>query len=164
MNRFIQSLTKFFCFSYTLLLLSGCMQDESLGIFEGHNDIGKILIPGSIKYDSEKDSYEIAGSGENMWFNEDALHYVWKQVSGDVSLTADIAWIGEGKNPHRKAGIMIRDGIESDDAYVDVVIHGDGLTSMQYRKTKGGNTYEIQAPVKAPNKIKLEKTGKQYTF
>ena len=66
------------------LLGYACTQQNNLGMFEGNTDIGKIQIPGSVKYDAGTDSYRIAGSGENMWFNEDALHYVWKQVSGDV--------------------------------------------------------------------------------
>jgi len=32
-------------------------------------------------------TYTVSGSGTNMWFNSDELHFVWKKVSGDISLT-----------------------------------------------------------------------------
>ena len=32
---------------------------------------------------------------------------------------------------------MIRQGLEADSAYVDVALHGDGLTSLQFREGKG---------------------------
>ncbi|MFC2123617.1 TolB family protein [Bacteroidota bacterium] len=141
------------------LFFSGCSLEENLGFFEGHNDIGKINIPGSVKYDPAKDSYEIAGSGENMWFNEDALQYVWKQVSGNVALTADIKFIGEGKNAHRKACLIIRQGFEPGSAYADAALHGDGLTSLQYRESLNATTHEIQANISGPARLRIEKEG-----
>ena len=152
---------------FTLIIILVNMQSivsSSKNIFINQTDVGVINHPGRIEYSSTDNTYTLTGSGENIWGTEDAFYFVWNEMEGDISISTEIKWIGEGKNEHRKAGIMIRDGIESDAAYIDVVIHGDGLTSMQYRKTKGGDTFEIQAPVKAPNKIKLEKTGEQYTF
>lgn len=61
-----------------------------LGIFEAHTDVGTVLHPGSVVYDSAKQSYTISGSGENMWFAADAFQFVWKKISGDVTLTADV--------------------------------------------------------------------------
>jgi TolB protein len=49
----------------------------------------------------------VSGSGTNMWFDSDELHYVWKKVSGDISIAADINWVGEGLDPHRKACLII---------------------------------------------------------
>ena len=42
---------------------------------------------------------------------------------------------------------MIRQGLEADAAYVDAAVHGDGLTSLQFRDAKGGQTHEVQANV-----------------
>jgi len=137
---------------------------SSKSIFMNKADVGKINLPGKIEFTSTTNTYMLTGSGENIWGKEDAFYFAWNEMEGDISFSTEITWIGDGKNAHRKAGIMIRDGIEPDDAYVDVVVHGDGLTSMQYRKKKGGDTFEIKAPVNAPSKIKLEKTGDQYTF
>ena len=74
-----------------------------LGIFQDHQDVGTVLHPGTVEYDPARQAYTISGSGANMWFGEDDFHYLWTKVSGDVSLTADIAFIGATGNNHRKA-------------------------------------------------------------
>jgi Tol biopolymer transport system component len=134
------------------------------GTFEGQNDIGRITRPGSVHHDPTRDTYRITGSGENMWGNEDAFFYLWRRVQGDLALTTTIAWEGKGKQAHRKAGWMIRSGLDKDAPYIDAVIHGDGLISMQYRRTKGAATTEVQSPVKAPATLLLERDGDQVTL
>ena len=74
---------------------------SKLGSFEGHNDVGTVLHPGSATYDSSAKTFSLSGAGDNMWLSNDAFHFVWKKISGDVELSAAIEWLGEGKNPHR---------------------------------------------------------------
>jgi len=100
----------------------------ALGVFDGQTDLGTVLHPGSASYDGGK-SYTVSGSGENMWRTEDAFYYVWKEVCGDVALTANLSFLQEGKDPHRKACLVIRQSLDAGAAYVDAVLHGDGLTS-----------------------------------
>ena len=95
-----------------------------------------------------------------MWFAEDAFHFVWKKVSGDVTLAADISFEGTGGDPHRKACLLIRQSLDADSAYADAAIHGDGLTSLQYRAAKGERTYEIQSAVSGPKRLRIEKRGR----
>jgi acetyl esterase/lipase len=130
------------------------------GLFEDHGDVGTVLHPGSVTFDPAARTYTVAGSGENMWGTRDAFHYVWKKASGDLALTADVSFLGEGKEPHRKACLVIRQGLGADDAYVDAALHGDGLTSLQFREAKGGATHEIQANVSAPARLRIEKRGR----
>ncbi len=85
-----------------------------------------------------------------MWFNNDELHYVWKEMSGDVSISADIQWVGKGVDPHRKACLIIRQSLDTGSVYVDAAVHGDGLTSIQYREIEGGITREVQSNISAP--------------
>ena len=91
-----------------------------VGIFEGHGDIGTVLHVGTSEYDSSKRSYALTGSGENMWSDSDNFQFAWKKWSGDASLTADISFVGQGGNAHRKAVLMMRQSLEPDSAYVDV--------------------------------------------
>jgi hypothetical protein len=44
---------------------------------------------GAIEPDDARRAYTVAGGGANMWSTNDAFHFVWKKVSGDVSLAAD---------------------------------------------------------------------------
>ena len=48
---------------------------QPIGIFEGHQDVGTALHPGSVIFDKDSGSYTIAGSGENMWFGIDDFHF-----------------------------------------------------------------------------------------
>jgi hypothetical protein len=100
-----------FIFSATTLLHG--QTSPSLGIFQSHADIGTVLHPGSAQYDASQHAYTLIGSGENMWNTSDAFQFVWKQVSGDVSLTADIAFPEKGGNPHRKAVLIFRQSLDS---------------------------------------------------
>jgi hypothetical protein len=130
-----------------------------LGIFEDHSDVGTVLHAGSVVYDAAKRTYSVSGSGENMWFATDAFQFVWKKVSGDVTLTADISFIGSGEEAHRKAVLMMRQSLDADSIYADVARHGDGLTSLQARDEKGANTTEIQSAMKAPTRVRISKRG-----
>jgi hypothetical protein len=139
---------------------SGKDAADPVGIFEGHGDLGTVLHSGSVTFDKGAQSYTVASSGENMWSTKDAFHYVWKKVSGDVALTADISFVGKSKEPHRKACLVIRQSLDADAAYVDVALHGDGLTSLQFREAKGAATHEVQANILAPSRLRIEKRGK----
>jgi TolB protein len=152
----------------TAILISGLLLWQTapgpIGSFQGQSDIGTDLLPGSAVYDRAKDEYEVTGGGENMWANQDAFHFVWRPIQGDVRLEASVHILGTGGNPHRKAGWMIRETLDAGSPYVDVVVHGDGLTSLQYRETKGGETKEVKASVTGPDRLVLERKGDQFTF
>ena len=78
-----------------------------------------------------------------MWFGKDAYHFVWKRVSGDISLTADSAFITKTGNPHKKAVLTFRQSLDTDSPYVGVAVHLNGMTALQYRDQKGVNTQEV---------------------
>jgi TolB protein len=147
------------------LIFSGIIfsQAAALGIFDGKKDIGASLKPGSVEYDSTQKTYTVTGGGENMWFSNDAFHFVWKKVSGNVSLAADVHWIDTGGHPHRKACLIVRQSLDAASAYADAALHGDGLTSLQYRENSGDLTHEIQSNVKGPFRLRIEKRG-EYVF
>jgi hypothetical protein len=135
----------------------GGVATAAVGIFEGQGDVGTVLHPGSAAFDEAGGVYTLAGSGANIWATQDAFQFAWKMGEGDVALAADVAFPAAGKNAHRKACLMIRQGLEEDAAYVDVAIHGDGLTSLQFRAARGEATREIQANVSAPKRVRLVK-------
>ena len=79
-----------------------------------------------------------------------AHSFVYNQVSGDFDLSARISWPKAGGNTHRKACLMIRQTLAADSPYVDAVVHGDGLTSAQFRDTSPGPRHEVPANVQGP--------------
>ena len=146
------------------LATTGSEAAAAAGIFEGHGDIGTVLHAGSVEFDAAKRSYTIAGSGENMWLGSDAFEFVWKKMSGDVTLTADISFLGKGVNEHRKAVLMIRQSLDADSPYADAALHGNGLTSLQYREEKSAATHEIQANISVPKRVRIEKRGVYFSM
>lgn len=144
-----------------------CVPGTALGwqsavgrLFDNHQDVGATAKKGSLEHDPARGAYKLAGGGANMWFAEDAFHFVWKKVSGDVTLAADVVFLGAGGDPHRKACLMVRQSLDPDAVYADAALHGDGLTSLQYRPAKGERTYEIQSNISAPRRLRIEKRGK----
>ncbi len=150
----------------SVLLFATGSSAQPLGVFTDHADVGKpsTIGPGSATYDPATKTYTIAGGGENMWATADHFHYVWKKMSGDVTLEATIAFVGT--NPasgtpvgHRKACLVLRQTLDSDSVYADAAGHGDGLTSLQWRAAKGTVTEEVQSNVVGPKRLRIEKRG-----
>ena len=117
------------------LLLSA--QEKQTGIFQFSEDIGKPVIKGSATYDANSQVYNLKGSGYNIWFGRDEFRYLYNKIKGDFILTASFEFIGEGKNAHRKTGWMIRATTEDNSPHASAVLHGDGLTLLQWRPLKG---------------------------
>jgi hypothetical protein len=139
----------------------GADQPASLGQFEGQTDIGASVRAGSGEFDAAKAAYTVTGGGLNMWANADAFHFVWKKLSGDFSITAEVHITsgGDGANPHRKAGLVVRQTLEPESPYIDVILHGEGLTEMQFRATPGAITEEVRSGVTAPGLLRMERHG-----
>src|SRR6266850_1636787 len=135
---------------------------ETLGPFESHADIGQPGKSGSVEFDATNRVILLTGGGENMWFTNDAFHFAWKKLSGDFSLRSAIEWVEAGGNAHRKACLMVRQSLSADSPYVDVAVHGDGLTSLQFRETAGGPTHEIQSSHSRPSLVGLERQGEVF--
>ncbi len=142
---------------------NGQLRGPAIGFFEGFSDIGQPALKGSVKYSEPGQEYRITGSGENIWYGTDSFAFLWKRMEGDYIIQAEMAFVGEGTDPHRKAGLMIRDGLSSRSAHVSCVIHGDGLTSLQFRKEAGADMEEIKFDMSGPGVIQLEKKGDRYT-
>jgi TolB protein len=134
-------------------------QEKPTGIFEGHRDIGKVAHGGTVEYQDAEKKYVLTGGGGDMWGKSDNFQFAWKKISGDAELSADVAFLDKEGQGHRKAVLMVRQGLAEDAAFVDVALHADGLTSLQFRETNGGETHEIQSNVSGPTKLRIVKRG-----
>lgn len=140
-------------------------QQGTLGIFDGQADIGKDVKPGSGTYLPQTQQYVISGAGYNIWFDHDEFHYVYKKMKGDFILYTKAEFVGwNGVEEHRKVGWMVRKSLDGNSAQVNAVEHGDGLTSLQFRRTTGATTEEIKSKINHANIIQLERKGNTYTM
>lgn len=136
--------------------------NEQFGDFEASVDLGDVRHPGKVDYDAVSQTYVITGSGANMWFGKDECHFVWRKMHGDFILSCTAEWIGQGVDPHRKIGWMIRPDLKGDSPYMDVALHGDGLTSMQFRRERGADTEEVESGVAMPRELQLQRRDGKY--
>jgi len=150
-----------------LLCLSGTLlaQTGKLGVFTSSGDVGGPARKGSTSFDASRGEYRITGAGANIWAKEDQFQYVWREMSGNLSVTASMEFLGEGA-AHRKAGIMVRQSLDPDSPYIDIVIHGNGMPGVQWRNTKGDitNAFDIPFDSSAKFKLKLVRQGSTVTL
>ena len=132
----------------------------SLGIFSDQADIGDCAKAGSANFDPATGEYRITGGGANMWANLDVFHFLWKQLSGDFMLTADVRILGTNGNAHRKACLLVRQSLAPDSAYADVALHGDGMAALQWRDAAGERTYTLHSDIFSSQRLRLERRGK----
>ena len=130
----------------------------AIGVFEQSQDVGATAKKGSAKA-AAGGVYRVTGGGSNIWASADSFHLVSKTVKGDASITADVAFPKAGGHAKRKAGVMLRGGLEPDAPYADVLMHGDGSIGLQFRRTKGAVTETIATSIKAPVTVRLERHG-----
>lgn len=149
--------------AFATALVLPMVSNAQPGIFEGSGDVGAVLHKGTVEYDADAMSYKVTGSGENVWGTADGFFFVWKKISGDVSISADIAFATKTGEEHKKAMLMFRQTLDADAAYADIAAHAVGLTSLQSRDSKGAATHEVQANVTAiPKRLQLTKRGSNF--
>ena len=139
-------------------------QQSSVGVFVDQSDIGNPIHTGRTMYDSDKQEYTIEGAGANMWASRDEFHFAWRRLQGNFILNAHAAFVGKGVEPHRKMGWMVRASLDADSPHAVAVVHGDGLTSLQFRRTKGAATEEVVSKASGADVLQLERKGNTYTM
>ncbi len=144
--------------------MKSLIKNGALGQFENETDVGTVTPAGACVYDAAHQMYTITSAGANIWGDRDDFHFVWKRMRGDFILTTRAKFIGKGVNPHRKLGWMVRTSLDTDSPNVSTGIHGDGLLSLQFRKTKGGATGEVRIPLTGADVVQLERKGTKYSM
>ena len=147
-------------FSMVCLLASAALAQSAnapavnLGVFTSSADIGGPQKKGSVEFNAANGLYRITGGGANIWDKQDQFQFVWKEMTGNFTVTATMEFLGKGED-HRKAGIMLRQSLDADSPYGDLVIHGNGMPGLQWRANKGEITNTFDMPFDGPGKYKI---------
>jgi regulation of enolase protein 1 (concanavalin A-like superfamily) len=136
-----------------LLAASAFAQTGNLGAFTSAGDVGDPSRKGATEFSNGQ--YRVTGSGANIWAGQDQFQYVWREMPGNFAVTATMQFLGQGEQ-HRKAGIMIRQSLDTDSPYADIVIHGNGMPGLQWRSKKGEDTNTFDLPFDGPGTFKLK--------
>jgi len=108
--------------------------NRPIGIFDNQSDVGAALVPGDASYDAADKSYTITSAGYNIWYTRDEFRYLWKKMSGDVSLAASITWPDANGFGDRKEALVIRQGLNDDAVEALVAQHGAGMVHLARRE------------------------------
>jgi hypothetical protein len=154
--------------------------DTPIGIFEGQSDIGAALVPGSASFDAASGRYSINSAGYNVWYTRDEFRYLWRRMSGDVSLAADISFPDPKGYGDRKVVLMIRQSLDDDSKAAMVALHGAGMVHLAWRPERdvrvtdmefrmggrgrpGGQTPDSLVTITA-KRIGIEKHGDEFSL
>jgi len=116
--------------------------NEPIGQFAGQTDVGGAMVPGSASFDANTKHYTINSAGYNIWYTRDEFRYLWKKMSGDMSLAADIAYPNPDGYGDRKVVLIVRQDLDDDSKEAMVALHGAGLVHLAQRPEKGANIKE----------------------
>ncbi len=142
------------------------------------SEVGAPLVRGSSSYSGG--AYTISSAGYNIWYTRDEFRFLWKQMKGDVSLAADIAFPDPNGYGDRKAVLVIRQDLADDSKQVVVALHGLGMIQLAQRPEKGALTKDREVRIggrgrpegKSPDslindiarRIGIEKRGNKFSL
>ncbi len=141
-----------------------------IGIFEGQTDVGAAVVPGESAYDAATKQYRVRSAGYNIWYTRDEFRFVWKRMSGDMSMAADASFPDPGGHDDRKAVLVIRQDLQDDAKEAMIGLHGVGMIHLADRGTKGASmqdmTYRFGGSLSGvvAKRIGIEKHGDTITI
>ena len=141
-----------------------------IGQFEGQADVGSAVVPGSASYDAAAKRYAIRSAGYNIWYTRDEFRYLWRRMSGDVSLAADIAFPNPDGYGDRKVVLIVRQDLEDDSREAMVALHGAGLIHLAVRPEKNADireAFRLEGGGRAgdaPTRIGIRKLGDTFAL
>jgi hypothetical protein len=101
-------------------------------------------VPGSASYDAATKQYTIHSAGYNVWYTRDEFRYLWKKISGDVSLAADLSFPDPNGYGDRKALLIIRQDLDDDSKEAIVALHGAGMVHLAQRPEKNARLKDME--------------------
>jgi TolB protein len=89
-----------------------------------------------------------------------------RKLKGDFILRARVEFAGPSPSvdPLRKIGWRVHSLLPPDSAYAEACLQGDGVTSLQFRRTSGASTEQVVLSIKGGDVIQLERRGNTCIF
>jgi regulation of enolase protein 1 (concanavalin A-like superfamily) len=123
-------------------------------------DVGAVGIPGSARL-LAPGSFEVSGSGADIWNRADGFHFLHQTWEGDGEITAEVASM-EPTDPWAKAGVMFRQSLAPDSANAAVVVTAQHPPGFQARSENGGLT-TWSPSIQGHRWVKLVRRGSTFT-
>ncbi len=121
-------------------------------------------MPGSSSYNKATGQYTINSAGYNIWYTRDEFRFLWKKMSGDVSLAANISFPDTTGYLDRKVVLIVRQNLDDDSKEALAGLHGGGLIHLAWRPEKGQNMVHTPLERKGAVRLGLEKRGNAFAL
>ena len=126
-----------------------------------HTDIGSIGQTGSATHTSGQ--FTVSGSGNDIWNNADAFHYVYQTLTGNGSITARVLSL-QNTDGWAKAGVMFREAQANTSIHASMFMSSANGAAFQYRNvTAGASTHTGGPATAAPYWVRLVRAGNTFT-
>lgn len=135
-----------------------------LGDFEDQTDIGQVGRRGYMEFVADKHKYTVTGGGSDINGKYDSFHFVWRKMSGEIKIKAEIHPSKNGTEHNRKSCLMFRSSLEPDAAFADVAVLGDGSFDLQWRDKDGESVSHTHFPMKDMLTFELSRVGNAITL
>jgi hypothetical protein len=138
-----------------------------VGTFDDESNVAEIQKPGHAAFNSVSGEYAITGTGD-IGGTSDGFHYVWKKMTGDIVIGADIRFTSEAVAGEGKAALMIRQTLDPRAPYAAAVLRDDGRAAFQYRSDTGATSKSAELAAKedltSTVYVLLERQGDAFTM
>jgi len=126
-----------------------------------HVDVGDVGFPGDTIY--TPGVFSVSASGNDIWDNADAFHFVYQSLTGDGELIAHVASL-ENTDGWAKAGVMMRETLTAGSKHASSFIAATQGDAFQRRKTTNGASDHTPGPgAAAPFWVRLVRVGDVFT-
>ncbi|MDB6113313.1 MAG: hypothetical protein JWQ62_258 [Lacunisphaera sp.] len=124
-------------------------------------DIGNVGVAGSTS--ASGDAVTLNAGGEDIWNQADGFRFYYRAWSGDGSVTAHVSAL-TNTHPWAKAGVMIRDSLDSAAADAAMVLTADNVCGFITRSSAGAAAEFIGGPwLNAPYWVRVTRSGDVFT-
>ncbi len=144
-------------------LLDFCVQDPVPALQSpwASKDIGSVGAVGGANVVNGK--FNVLGSGEDIWSDEDGFRYVYQLASGDCTIKAQVTGI-QNTDAWAKAGVMIRESLSDDAKHASAVITPGSGVAFLVRSSSGGSTVDVNNPPgTVPKWLRVVRSGSTFT-
>ncbi len=157
------------CTTYYYQVRAGNSQDVSpntgsvsittpTGSVWGYRDIGAVGTPGTNS--SGTNTISVSGAGADIWGTTDAFRYVYRAMTGDVTVEAQVSSFTANQGWAR-AGVMIRESLDPTARNVFAFVTHDTLVAAQVRITTSTTLYS--SGYNSQPWLRIVKSGSQVT-
>ena len=106
----------------------------------------------------------VFASGNDIWNNADEFHYVYRPMTGDGTIIAEVV-SQQYSDPWSKAGVMMRQSLDPGSPDVGAYVTPGNGVSLQWRPSQdaGATWYGNTVAGGAPYWVKLVRSGSTFT-